>query len=700
MPESYIFALDIGTRSVVGVVMQETIKGLEIVAAEHMEHPSRAMIDGQIHDIGQVAKAIKTVKEKLETKIGQKLTQVAVAAAGRALKTVRLKVDSETGEYKEIHKDDILRLELQAVQEAQIRLVDGAGDTNIDDKSEELYNYHCVGYSVVFYELDGYKIGNLLGQKGKNMAVEVIATFLPRVVVDSLFGALQQVELEMSSLTLEPIAASAVVVPPSMRQLNIALVDVGAGTSDIAITDDGSIVGFGMVPTAGDEITEHISQHYLLDFNQAEVIKRAVHNNDEITFSDVLGLEHRVLKAELLDVLSETVQVLAKQISEKIIELNGRTPQAVICIGGGSLTPLLKDMLADELGLSKQRVAIRGREAISEVFGAQELVGPEAVTPIGIAYTAYEHKGLGFARVMVNNLQVRLFEINKSTVADALLGAGVNMRKTQPRLGMALTVVVNGELKIIKGGRGQAAVIKLNGTEVSLDSPVKHDDVIEFVQAEDGPDARGFIYDVVPQIMPLSVTVNGENLAINPTITMNGQIATYYDELVDNARINYYLPKTVAEIIEIAGFTDNEYVIYVNERIVDAMSEIEDGDDIIVEKIGETAEQAESEVAAADLINPVDVEQVEVADENYIQSSIEVLTDGDGVTPGSTVVYVNQERVEIPRENVILTDILTRISFPLVPPNMGAKLVLNVNGMPAEFTTPLKWGDNIVLEWV
>ncbi len=689
MPENYIFALDIGTRSVVGVVMQETVKGLEIVAAEHLEHPSRAMIDGQIHDIGQVAKAIKTVKDKLETKIGQKLTQVAVAAAGRALRTVRLKVESETAEYKEIHKDDILRLELQAVQEAQIRLVNGATNVSSEDNSEELYNYHCVGYSVVFYELDSYKIGNLLGQKGKNMAVEVIATFLPRVVVDSLFAALQRVDLEMTSLTLEPIAASAVVVPPSMRQLNIALVDVGAGTSDIAITDDGSIVGFGMVPTAGDEITERISQHYLLDFNQAEAIKRAVHNNEEITFSDVLGLEHRVSKAELLDVLSETVQFLAKQISEKIIELNGRTPQAVICIGGGSMTPLLKDILADNLGLSKQRVAIRGREAISEVFGAQELVGPEAVTPIGIAVTAYEHKGLGFARVIVNNLQVRLFEINRSTVADALLGAGVNMRKTQPRLGMALTVVVNGELKIIKGGRGQAAVIKLNGAEVTIDTPVKHDDVIEFVEAEDGPDAKGFIYDVVPQIMPLSVTVNGESLIINPAITMNGQLATYYDELVDNARITYYLPKTAAEILEIAGFCDTDYIINVNERIVDPMSEIEDGDDIIVEKIGETGGLVELEVAAGTGTNSINGELVE-----------EFPAGSDGTATGSTVVYVNQERVEISRENIILTDILTRTNFPLTPPQIGAKLVLNVNGAPAEFTTPLKWGDTVLLEWI
>jgi cell division protein FtsA len=683
--------------------MQETIKGLEIIAAEQLEHPSRAMIDGQIHDIEKVAKAIKLVKEKLEAKIGQKLTRVAVAAAGRALKTVRLRSESDSAEFKEIQQDDILRLELQAVQEAQIRLVEGdSREVNWEESAEDLYNYHCVGYSVVFYELDGFKIGNLQGQKGKQMAVEVIATFLPRVVVDSLFAALHRADLEMTSLTLEPIAASAVVVPPSMRQLNIALVDVGAGTSDIAITDVGSIVGFGMVPMAGDEITERISQHYLLDFNQAESIKRSVRINEEITFCDVLGMEHRISKSELLDAISETVDTLAKQISEKILELNGRTPQAVMCIGGGSLTPMLQDKLAENMGLAKQRVAVRGREAISEVYGAQEMVGPEAVTPIGIAVTAYEHKGLGFARVTVNNLQVRLFEINKSTVADALLGAGINLRRTRPRLGLAQTVAVNGELKIIKGGRGQAAVIKLNGTETTIDTPVKHDDIIEFVPAEDGADAQGFICDVVPQMMPFVVYVNRKPLTVNHVITMNGERADYNDEIIDNATITYHRPQNVVEILDLAGIAEPQIpIIYVNERIVDMMTEIADGDEIIVENMV-NAEQngldphdlAGQEAAVTEFFKMAEVEP-EQNENTGSQANVSMPVVGN-----FTVVHVNQERVEIPRENIILTDILTRISFPLVPPRAGTRLLIQVNGVPAEFTTPLKWGDNVLLEWV
>ena len=80
----------------------------------------------------------------------------------------------------------------------------------------------------------------------------------------------------MEALTLEPIAAINVLIPPSMRRLNVALVDIGAGTSDIAITDNNTVTAYGMVPVAGDEITEALSNHYLLDFPLAESAKRSI----------------------------------------------------------------------------------------------------------------------------------------------------------------------------------------------------------------------------------------------------------------------------------------------------------------------------------------------------------------------------------------------------------------------------------------
>lgn len=692
MSANYIFSLDIGTRSVVGVVLSEGPRGLEIIACEQLEHQTRAMIDGQIHDIEQVSNVLMQVKDKLQAKIGHPLCQVSVAAAGRALKTVRVKVDSETPENREVQKDDILRLEMQAVQEAQKILA------NIKEEDEQgLLDYHCVGYSVVQYGLDTHKIGNLYSQRGKTMSVEVIATFLPRIVVESMTAALAKAGLEVASLTLEPIAASTVVVPTAMRQLNIALVDIGAGTSDIAITSDGAVIGYGMAPVAGDEVTEKIINHFLVDFNEAEMIKRTIQNLDEIGFTDVLGVEHVVTKQEVFDVISEAVQSLTKMVSEKILELNGKTPQAVICIGGGSLTPLLKDMLAENLGLSGQRVAVRGREAIAEVFGAQELVGPEAVTPIGIAVTSYERKGLGFSRIEVNGTQVRLFEVNRCTVADALVAAGISMRKTKPRVGLALTVTVNGELKIVKGGKGRPANIILNGYPANLEDPVRHNDCIDFTEALDGENARGFIYDVVPDILPLNVNVNGKPTMLHPVITLNDSRVNYYDEIVSNAKIIYYIPDTVGEIMGILGveFPSNNNMVYVNERSADRNTVVEEGDDIVIERVDTEAETQSLESGVAD-----DMEaESDVETDIYEFVSEDMAVVKERVPKDNTVVYVNDETIMIDRTDIILVDILTRTSFSLKPPQSGTRLDIKVNGVSAEFTTPLNHGDKITLTW-
>lgn len=201
-------------------------------------------------------------------------------------------------------------------------------------------HYYCVGYSVLYFRLDGEEIGSLLDQQGEEASVEVIATFLPRVVVESLLAALKRANLEMEALTLEPIAAINVLIPPSMRRLNVALVDIGAGTSDIAITDKSTVVAYGMVPTAGDEITESLSDHYLLDFPVAEMAKRQLHTSDEVLIQDILGFDEYFPREEVIKAIYPAIENLAKSIGEEILRLNNNTPpKAVMLVGGGSLTP-------------------------------------------------------------------------------------------------------------------------------------------------------------------------------------------------------------------------------------------------------------------------------------------------------------------------------------------------------------------------
>lgn len=213
-------------------------KKFHVVAQCIREHGTRAMLDGQIHDIYKVGETISEVRSELEERLGRTLKDVCIAAAGRVLRTVTVRVDMERDSDREVNGEDIYALDSTGVEKAyEVFLKDNVSDMK----------FYCVGYSVVRYYMNGYTMGNLEGHRAKTIGADLIATFLPEDVVDGLYKAVDLAGLDVVNLTLEPIAAIQVAIPEMYRMLNIALVDVGAGTSDISITKDGSIVAYGMI---------------------------------------------------------------------------------------------------------------------------------------------------------------------------------------------------------------------------------------------------------------------------------------------------------------------------------------------------------------------------------------------------------------------------------------------------------------------
>ncbi|MDI3256677.1 MAG: cell division FtsA domain-containing protein [Kyrpidia sp.] len=539
-----LFALDIGTRTVVGLVAFPGPKGLVIKATEILEHQTRSMLDGQIHDVPLVADLLRTLRARLEKRVGH-LSRVAVAAAGRALKTYRGRaVRPLQGTRPDA--EGIRGLELEALEQAQRQLM---------DEPDQRGHYHCVGYSVVGYRLDDAPIGNLLGQSGFQAEVEVIGTFLPKVVVDSLHAALEAAGLEMQALTLEPIAAIHALIPASMRKLNLALVDVGAGTSDIALTAEGTVTAYGMVPCAGDEVTEALAERWLLDFDTAEAVKRKW-SDDYISFSDVLGHTKRIAGQELVESMTLAVEHLAELIAREILSLNQRPPMAVLLIGGGSLTPGLPAALASRLGLPQDRVAVR---SVDQVRGfariPAKLKGPDGVTPLGIALAALEQP-VHTAVLKVGNTSLRLFDFRPLTIGDALLHAGVNMRSLFGRPGAALTVTVNGEGRIIPGIPGTGPQLFLNGSPAGLDTPVEDGDAVTVTPGRDGTDAQCVVGDLIPDSEGFSIRVNGEERVVGPRIRMNGEPVDRLTPVVDRSIIQAYVPEMLKEILEDLGWPD------------------------------------------------------------------------------------------------------------------------------------------------
>ena len=480
--QDLIYALDIGTRSVIGMLGRAEEGRVNILALEKQPHTRRAMLDGQIEDIAQVAQAVAAVTRRLEQRIERTLTHACVAAAGRALRTEQGHSTLELPAPELIQAERIGQLEAQAVANAEQMLREEA------DQSQRLF---LVGYTATRLALDHYPMTNLLGHTGQNLEADVVATFLPSEVIDSLYAVLRQAGLEVASLTLEPIAALNAAIPADLRLLNLALVDIGAGTSDIAICRDGSVVGYTMATVAGDEITEAIMRACLVDYPTAERIKEGLGQGGKLTYRDVLGLDQSMEARELLPQLEQATQNLVEEISQRVAGLNGGPPSALFLAGGGSKLAGLQERVAQALGMDPRRVAVAGARFQDSAFSeAIELEDPEYTTPLGIAVSA----GLGLIsdsyRVQLNGAPAKLFRSGSVTVLELLMMNGYTYADLLGRGGRSLVLKVDGKRMVIHGEPATPALLEVNGAEAPPSRVVHAGDQIHFEPAKPGADAQ------------------------------------------------------------------------------------------------------------------------------------------------------------------------------------------------------------------
>ena len=159
-----VFGLDIGTRSIVGTVGYLNGGKFHVLAQRSKEHETRAMLDGQIHDIGKVGETISQVKEQLEADLGRELTEVCIAAAGRVLRTVTTYVEHSFESDREITQEDVYSLCTMGVEKAYEEFQNSNTDTDM--------KFYCVGYTAMRYYMNGYQMGNLEGHKASELEAE------------------------------------------------------------------------------------------------------------------------------------------------------------------------------------------------------------------------------------------------------------------------------------------------------------------------------------------------------------------------------------------------------------------------------------------------------------------------------------------------------------------------------------------------
>lgn len=732
-----VFGLDIGTRNVVGTVGYQTDDKEFVVTAQYVrEHETRAMLDGQIHDIGRVAKTIKEVKDELEKQTGQPLEEVCIAAAGRVLKTVTTHVEYEYAQESVVTGEDVHTLNLLGIEKAQEALKE------VNDTS---YKFYCVGYSTVKFFLNDDVFISLEGHKANKIGEDIIVTFLPEDVVDGLYAAVGQAGLSVANMTLEPIAAINVAIPENYRMLNIALVDVGAGTSDISITRDGSIIAYGMIPHAGDEMTEVIVQHFLVDFNMAESIKLQSTTSDTVTYKDIMSIEHTIPAQDVWDVAAPVVDNIAQEISAKIRELNGdKTVSACFVVGGGGKIHGFTEKLAEDLDLPEERVALRGEEVLGDVTFEQEDIkkDPLLVTPIGICLNYYEQRN-NFIMVRFNGERIKLYDNNRLTIVDAALQAGFSNDELFPKRGTPINFTVNGVARLVRGEAGEGAVVTMNGKPASINTPLEPNSEI-IIEPSTAGEAAEYKISQLDEYNHSVITfiINGRKVSCPRFVQVNGRLEPEDYSIRENDVIetrNYYTVRQIAQFMDLV--IDTDQMIFVNNEEADL-------DTLVYENFFVEWKTDEYGVARIDNNNYNDTQESDSDDASVLAEQDANSTESDNTvtrtseqmmnqvldelhdefakeaeasavpenelpenelpkndiqeedsSKNTVTVIVNGEPVELSgKDTYIFVDIFTHISFDLQA-GKGRAIATVINGRDAQFSEELHEGDKIELYW-
>ena len=734
-----VFGLDIGTRNVVGTVGYKTENEFVVVAQYMLEHETRAMLDGQIHDIGRVGHTIAKVKEELESQIGQELTEVCIAAAGRVLKTVTTNISYDFPEETVVTGEDIHTLDLLGIEKAQ---------SILKEMNDTRYKFYCVGYSVMKYFLNDEPFSSLESHKAERIREDIIVTFLPEDVVDGLYAAVGMAGLTVANMTLEPIAAINVAIPENFRLLNIALVDIGAGTSDISVTRDGSIIAYGMIPLAGDEITELIVQSYLVDFNTAEHIKLSSGMDDQVTYKDIMMLEHTIPSKDVWKLTEPVVDKMTTEVAAKIKELNGdKSVSAAFIVGGGGKIHGYTEMLAKKLDLPAERVALRGEEVLQEVTLLKTEIqkNPRLVTPIGSCLNYYDQRN-SFIMVHFNGERIKLYDNNKLTIVDAALQAGFPNEELFPKRGKELNFTVNGTPRIVRGELGESAEIYMNDRLVNINTPLEpNSDIV--IEASTQGEAAVCTLEQLDEYSSsdMKVIVNGRIVRCPKCLEVNGSLELPSYEIKEGDAIetrSFYTVEQLAAFMDVEVDMDHE--ILVNNRVATMESLVYENFSVdwVVLSFGAAAvDPAELPVAEQSVTADGETEltadgalNVSAATEDAAEEEVRTETETEeaghgmpeepssvtGVTgaesageqqsegevqqaPQKTdlglVVFINQQPVRLTgKKSYIFVDIFDFYDFDLKA-SAGRAIITKLNGQQAQYSAVLSEGDQIELRW-
>lgn len=334
--DDYLVALDIGTEFVKALIARRG-KNLEVIGIGKAHQSSTNMYSGAIADIAGVVKTCETALSQAEDQAKTTAAkQVVIGIAGELVKgntaTIRYRRATPNEPLSEEEMMKIIDRVQQRAGETARRAV--ATETGNPDVEVRLINS-----ALVSLHIDGYKISNPIGFKGKEVAVQIYTAFAPLVHISAIEKVCAELNLELVAVAVEPFAVCrACLGDDTESNFSAVVMDVGGGTTDIAVVDDGGVEGTKMFGIGGRAFTHQIANSLGVDAPDAEKLKTHL---EDPRLKPELKEKIDAAIAKTLDVWLSGVEVALEDFTA--VET---LPSKVLLCGGGASLPLIPELLA------------------------------------------------------------------------------------------------------------------------------------------------------------------------------------------------------------------------------------------------------------------------------------------------------------------------------------------------------------------
>ena len=336
--DQHIVALDIGTeyvKALIGKVQPDG--GIEIVGMGRQHQALTDMQAGAIADIAGVVENCDKALNKAEQEAGVSVRQAIIGIAGELVK-------GTTTTVRVSRKDSAKQLDIQEMEKI-IRLVQDRAEVRArQELTWELGGkevpVRLVNSALVSLEIDGYPVTNPIGFQGKDVVVQLYTAFAPMIHIGALEKTASELDLDLIAVAAEPFAVSRAVIGDIPNQsLSAVLMDVGGGTTDIAVVNDGGVQGTKMFGIGGRAFTRAVERDLGVDFDQAEALKVGLSSSRVPTQK----------RPDIEKTLEKTADVWISGIELALAEFDklDHLPHRLFLCGGGSSLDMLMSRLEE-----------------------------------------------------------------------------------------------------------------------------------------------------------------------------------------------------------------------------------------------------------------------------------------------------------------------------------------------------------------